>query len=192
MSRRDSERDVERPRYYSTYWINIARQESGKNGGPSVLAEDLIEDEEDLEEDFLPEPPVVTPPPNSITPIRPATPPAPKKAKPPEPRTLSSLADLAELGFGKDIEQPQDLAIGDDEDTESIISRIESGFDDDDDEQDEDVLPDEEEAASLEALEDEEWADDEEDEDSELGPRRRTVPRPKPPRRPAPRRTREF
>lgn len=192
MNRRDFTQDADRPHYYSTYWINIARQYGGKPGGFTASPVEMDEEEED--EDLLPLPHVETkapPLPPELEILqggRPTAPTRPSKAKPPEQRsTLSSLQDLAALGFGDDV-QTQDLAIGADDEEEDIISRLESDFEDE-------VEPDEEEAASLEALEDEEWEEDDEEED-DVGSRRRTKPAPKlppkPSRRPPPRRTRDF
>ena len=185
MSRRESEKDLERPHYYSQYWINIAKQYARTGSIAAMPAIEGMDDEDDEDFDELP-----------VRPLAKATPPVPEidelplplpklvknppKQKPVEQRAsaLTSFADLAALGFGADIEL-EEMPVGDDDDTESVMSRIGSNFDD--------GLPNVEEAASLEALtEDEDWDDDDEDEDDVGAVRRPTKPiKPvRPPRRP--------
>jgi len=201
MSKKD-DKDLERPHYYSQFWINIARGGDGSeislgNGSATHVADradsyvddlfpvndhtasslDDIDDEpEDDFEDELPLPPQPAPKPNR------------QRNTPTRSSTLSSFADLAAIGFGAGAET-EELSVGADAETDDIISQLESGFDMGR------VEPDEEEAASLESLseeEDEQW-DDEEDENKDGIPRRgvRPVVPPKPTRRPAPKR-REF
>jgi hypothetical protein len=192
MSRKD-ERDLERPHYYSQFWINQAREAAGQpisfSNGDAALASVLDRDEED--DDDLLTLPVQKAPPTLESALEdfdalvlpPAPAPKPPKQKNPtaqRPASLSSFADLAALGFGADTETG-DFAVGADDDADDIMSRIESEF-----EMSKDVEPDEEEAASLESLSEEEnglW--EEEAEDDDTLPRRPVGPRPKiPPRRP--------
>jgi hypothetical protein len=191
MSKKD-DRDLERPHYYSQYWINVARQAAGLS-----VAEDF--------EDFsTSDPDLIT---DSLSPLGirtgstivdntmdeldditlpvPTVAPKPQKPRlPSRPPSLSSFADLAALGFGPDTET-EELPVGIDDDEAAIVSRLESEFDMGN------VEPDEEEAASLESLAEEDedyWSEEEEDDDM---PRRRTIiPPARPPRRPT--RRREF
>lgn len=187
MSRRESEKDLERPHYYSQYWINIAKQYARSGSLAAMPAIEALDDEED-DEDYEDLPPRATA--TKVAPPEPEIddlplPPAPKPAKSPakqrpveqRPSALTSFADLAALGFGADLDV-EEMPVSDDDDTESVISRIGSNFE---------VVPDEEEAASLEALtEDEAWDDDDEDEDDVGAVRRPSKPiKPvRPPRRP--------
>jgi hypothetical protein len=189
MSKKD-DRDLERPHYYSQYWINIARQ--AYNGGISDLG-NTVEEEDST-------PPEVIRPVNTAVaveepldefeelplPVPPTPKPSKQRTASQQRASLTSLADLAALGFGADAET-EELAVGADDDENDIVSRLESEFDMgtmDEDEADLEPLPDEE---------DELWDEDEEEEDENgvsLRPPRTVIP-PKPPRRPAPRR-REF
>ncbi len=200
MSRRDSEKDLERPHFYSQYWIAIAQQyaRSGSLEAMPPIETSIADD--DFEE-AAPARPVaratVAPPPPAPPaepeiddlPIIPARPSRPTKARQPEPRptpALTSFADLAALGFGEDIEM-EDLPVGADEDEASVMSRLGSNFDNDD------VQPDEEEAASLESLAEEDDYDDDEEDEDDLGVRRPTKPtRPVKPPRPVRRPDRPF
>lgn len=200
MSRRETDKDVERPHFYSQYWVTIARHYA-RTGSLLNLPTVVDEIEEDDFDDLPPARPVVArtvtaPPPAPVPepetdiddlPL-PLTPrPTAKPAKPkPEPKasSLSSFADLAAIGFGKDAEM-EELPVGEDDDAESVISRLGANFEDDDFP----VQPDEEEAASLESLsEEEDWDEDEEEDDATGAPHRPTRPV-KPPR---PRRDRGF
>lgn len=191
MSRRDTEKELERPHYFSQYWINIARQYA--LGGASALETmpALDEDEEELQPLPLP----LRPTPKAAAPLTalsadledlpvPRAPTKPAKQRPLEqkPAALTSFADLATLGFGEGLDVDE-LAVGADADDDEVISRIGSNFDDE-------VEPDQEEAASLETLSEEENLFDEEEEDvDDFGaPRRAKQVKPvRPPRRPEPR-----
>lgn len=185
MSRRESEKDLERPHYYSQYWINIAKQYARTGSLAAMPTIEGMDDEDDEDFDELPVRPLakVMPPLPEIDDLPlplPRTVKTPPKQKPPElrPSALTSFADLAALGFGAGIEM-EEMPVSDDDDTESVMSRIGSNFDD--------GLPNVEEAASLEALtEDEAWDDDEEEEDDIGAVRRPSKPtKPiRPPRRP--------
>lgn len=192
MSRKENDKDLDRPRYYSQYWINIARQYALGGVLPSVSTMESGEDDEPFETPVRP----ATKPANVIdlTPDiddelplpRPAAKPAkPRPVEPARSNALTSFADLATLGFGEDAET-EELPVGADDDAESVISRIGQQFGED---EDLDVEPDEEEAASLESLEEDEWEEDEEDED---GVTRRRPTRPVKPQRPPRRPDRPF
>lgn len=186
MSRRDIEKDLERPHYFSQYWINIARQYA--LGGASALEAMQTVDED--EEELAPPPPV-RPAPKPAAPLTaltadledfpvPRAPSKPVKQRPPEqkPASLTSFADLLTQGFGEGMDMDE-LAVGADADDDEVISRIGANFDDE-------VEPDEEEAASLETLSEEENLFDEEEEVDDFGAPRRAKPtKPvRPPRRP--------
>lgn len=195
MSRRDTDKDLERPHFYSQYWVTIARHYA-RTGSLVNLPTVVDETEEDVYDDLPPAQPVAravaTPPPAPEPEAEPdiddlplplAPRPTAKPAKPkPEPKasSLNSFADLAAIGFGNDAEM-EELPVGEDDDTESVISRLGANFDDDDFP----VQPDEEEAASLESLsEEEDWDDDEEEDDTTGAPHRPTRPiKPQRPRR---------
>ncbi len=190
MSRRDADKDLERPHFYSQYWVAIARQyaKTGSLAEMPGVGEMMVE--EDDYDDLPPARPIA----KTATPVAPVEPdlddlplpPAPRPAaKPPKPRpekaqpSLNSFADLAAIGFGEDLEM-EELPVSDEDDTASVISRLGSNFDDDEDLA---VEPDQEEAASLESLsEEEDWDDEDEDEEDLGGPRR--PPRPTKPNRP--------
>lgn len=191
MSRRDTDKDLERPHFYSQYWISIAKQYA-RTGDiaslPSVGA--LMEEDDEEVEDLPPARPAaktVTAPPPPVPEIDDfplplaKTPPKPQKNRPePKPSALTSFADLAAIGFGGDMDV-EDLAVSDEDDAESVISRLGSNFRDDDEDF---VEPDEEEAASLESLSEEEDWDDDDEEEGDGGPRRPTRPsKPTRPRR---------
>ncbi len=191
MNRRD-DRDLEKPHYYSTYWIEQAREAAGLvvNMGDDQMAAatQVLDHEDDIADDELAAPPIPKAPPTISTPLDDfddlPLPPAPKPAKqkapahPQRPTSLSSFADLAAMGFGAGAETDE-LAISPDDDADEIISQLESEFEMGH------VEPDDEEAASFETLSEEEselW-DDEEGGDDDGVPR---APRGKPssPRRP--------
>jgi hypothetical protein len=184
MSRRDTEKDLERPHYFSQYWINIARQYAQGDVPLTTMAVEV-----DEEDDFAPTPASASRPAvrTSLNPLeaglddlpvaRPTQKAAPKKPEPSK-ASLNSLADLAALGFGDDVEV-DDLPVGADADDDDVMSRLGANFDDE-------ITPDEEEAASLESLsEEEDFLDEEDEEDDEFGgPRRGKSSKPARPRRP--------
>jgi hypothetical protein len=86
MLRKDSALDMDRPRYYSQFWIDVA---AGKRDASAARVAEA--EPEDVEtEEFEPEPEPV---------VRPVAKPKPAKApeKKPEPARLTSLADLANI-----------------------------------------------------------------------------------------------
>jgi len=202
MSRKD-DRDLERPHYYSQFWINQAREAAGEpvvysNGESSLLQ--VMDDREDSMPESILRPAASKPSLSTVfddfddlpLPPLPAKPIKQKPVAPPRSSSLSSFADLAALGFGADADETSELAVGADDDTDDIVSRLESEFDMGN------VEPDIDEAASLETLseEEDEMYDEDEDEDENGVPGRtprtpgkspRRTP-PLPPRRP----TREF
>jgi hypothetical protein len=189
MSRRETDKDLERPHFYSQYWISIAKQYARTGDIASLPAVGALMEDEDEMEDLPPVRPaaktVTAPPPvpeidDFPLPVAKAPAKPPKNRPEPKPSALTSFADLAAIGFGGDMEM-EEMPVSDEDDTESVISRLGSNFRDDD----EDIVePDEEEAASLESLSEEEDWDDDEDEDNDGTPRRPSRPsKPTRPRR---------
>jgi hypothetical protein len=91
LSRKDTSQDLDRPHFYSQFWIDVAQ---GKRDLSAVRGVDPDAEAEDIEEeDFgMPPEPVV-----SSLPKPKAAPKAPeKKPEPPRP-VISSLADLANI-----------------------------------------------------------------------------------------------
>jgi hypothetical protein len=91
MLRKDSTLDMDRPRYYSQFWIDVASGKRDGSAGRVAEAEPEDVEPEDVEpEDFEPEPEPI---------VRPVAKPKPAKApeKKPEPARLTSLADLANI-----------------------------------------------------------------------------------------------
>ena len=192
MNRRD-DRDLEKPHFYSQYWIDQAREAAGLVvlGGNDQMAATATQVLDHLDSTIDDEPiaPHIPKAPPTISsqldefddlPLPPAPKPVKQKAPthPQRPASLSSFADLAALGFGAGAETDE-LAISPDDDADEIISQLESEFDMGH------VEPDDEEAASFETLSEEEneWDDEEEGVDGDGTPR---PPRGKPtsPRRP--------
>lgn len=88
MARRDTSLDIDRPHFYSQYWLDIAMGKQDVAGEESASAAiDLDEPEDD---DLLEIPEIVTPKPAKKAPK------VDRKAEPARP-TLSSLADLANI-----------------------------------------------------------------------------------------------
>jgi hypothetical protein len=90
MTRKDTSQELDRPHYYSQFWVDVA-------GGKRSVAEDASEAEPFEADDELP---LALPEYETAVPARPAA--KPKAAKPekkPEPvrPTITSLADLANI-----------------------------------------------------------------------------------------------
>jgi hypothetical protein len=191
MNRRD-DRDLEKPHFYSQYWIDQAREAAGlvvnvsdeQTTATQVLDRfDSTIDDEPIAPHIPKAPPTLNTPLDEFDDLLPVSPtPKPVKQKPPahpQRERLTNLADLAALGFGAGAETDE-LAISPDDDADDIISQLESEFDMGR------VEPDDEEAASFETLSEEEnemWDDEEEEGDGDGAPH---PPRGKPssPRRP--------
>lgn len=93
MTRKDVTQDIDRPHYYSQFWIDVTTGKRDVTAGHVVEAEtdvDELEDEQDHE--FEPAPVVVKPP---VKP-KPVSKAPEKKPEPARP-TITSLADLANI-----------------------------------------------------------------------------------------------
>ena len=104
MIRRDNSQDAERPRNYSSFWIDVAQGKDGESSAGAALSDDILDLDvpEDTGDDLaaLADLADLT---ELATPAAPAAPPAkpaknkPADKKPEAPRSLSSLADLANI-----------------------------------------------------------------------------------------------
>jgi len=192
MNRRD-DRDLEKPHFYSQYWIDQAREAAGlvvslSDDQVAPMATQVLDRQDSMTDDEPIAPHIPKAPPTINSPLDDfddlPLPPSPRPTKqkapthPQRPASLSSFADLAALGFGAGAETDE-LAISPDDDADEIISQLESEFDMGH------VEPDDEEAASFETLSEEENEWDEEDEEGD-GDGTPKQPRGKPssPRRP--------
>ena len=91
LSRKDTSQDLDRPHFYSQFWIDVAQ---GKRDLSAVRVADSDVEAEDIEEEefgMAPEPAVSPPPKAKAAPKA-----SEKKAEPPRP-VISSLADLANI-----------------------------------------------------------------------------------------------
>lgn len=163
MSRRDLAADLDRPHFYSQFWIDVAQGKRDLTATPSTEADAdaEIDDIEDLESE--PVAPVVTPP----VAVRKPPAKAPER-KPEQPRSsLTSLADLANIDLlmkssaEMDGDEAPDLESGPTSDLAPIVTDF-----------------DLDEAAATPAAaadEDEEFGDDfdEDEEEDEWGTRRK-------------------
>ncbi len=96
MIRRDNSQDAERPRNYSSFWIEVAQGKDGGSSAEAALSDDILD--LDVPEDTGDDLGALA----DLTELAaPAAPPKPAKKtpekKPETPRSLSSLADLANI-----------------------------------------------------------------------------------------------
>lgn len=94
MTRKDVTQDIDRPHYYSQFWIDVATGKRDVTAGRVAEAETDVEDiEDELDQDFEPAPPVAAKPP-----VKPkSASKAPEKKPEPARPTITSLADLANI-----------------------------------------------------------------------------------------------
>ena len=93
MTRKDVTQDIDRPHYYSQFWIDVAQGKRDVTAGRVADAETDVDDIEDEQDhDFEPAPAVARAP---VKP-KPASKAPEKKPEPTRP-TITSLADLANI-----------------------------------------------------------------------------------------------
>lgn len=93
MTRKDVTQDIDRPHYYSQFWIDVAQGKRDVTAGRVADAETEVEDiEEEQDRDFEPTPVVAKAPPKP----KPVSKAPEKKPEPARP-TITSLADLANI-----------------------------------------------------------------------------------------------
>ncbi|MGZ3583830.1 MAG: hypothetical protein ACXWQ5_01240 [Ktedonobacterales bacterium] len=93
MTRKDVTQDIDRPHYYSQFWIDVAQGKRDVTAGRVADAETDVDDIEDEQDhDFEPAPAVASAP---VKP-KPASKAPEKKPEPARP-TITSLADLANI-----------------------------------------------------------------------------------------------
>lgn len=93
MTRKDVTQDIDRPHYFSQFWIDVAQGKRDVTAGRVAEAETDVDDIEDEQDhDFEPVPVVAKAPPKP----KPASKAPEKKPEPTRP-TITSLADLANI-----------------------------------------------------------------------------------------------
>jgi len=108
MIRRDNSQDAERPRNYSSFWIEVAQGKDGGSSAGAALSDDILDLDVPLDvplgapEDTGDDLAALADLSELAAPAAPAAPAKPARSKPvdkkPEPpRSLSSLADLANI-----------------------------------------------------------------------------------------------
>ena len=186
LSRKDTSQDLDRPHFYSQFWIDVAQ---GKRDLSAVRGADSDAEAEDIEEDFgLPPEPAV-----SSLPKPKAAPKAAEKKPEPARPVISSLADLANIDLlmrssaEMDSDEVPDIEAGaiDDlgsfgEATADTEPAIVTDFDLDEAENEPEELLEE-------SLDDDDASFDEEEEDDWGSPRKSSKPQ-KPRRQPRERR----
>ncbi len=189
MIRRDNSQDAERPRNYSSFWIEVAQ---GKDGGSSAgvaLSDDILDLDvpldvpldmpEDTGDDLaaLADLTELAAP---AAPAKPARSKAPEK-KPEPPRSLSSLADLANIDMlmknSADLGDEAEVDLASDE-AQDLDVPLTSDYNFEDTAAEEVV-----EAESLDEFEEGDF-DDEEEEDDDWGGRKTKQSKPQKQRRP--------
>jgi hypothetical protein len=90
MIRKDTAQDIERPHFYSQFWIDVASGKRDVSEAHAAVDTDPIADETD-EEELVPPPIDLMPKPAPKKPVKPE-----KKPEPARP-TITSLADLANI-----------------------------------------------------------------------------------------------
>ncbi len=177
MIRRDNSQDAERPRNYSSFWIEVAQGKDGGSSASAMLTDEEMDFEvpaataEDIAEFATPEPPAA--------PAKPAkSKPTDKKVEP--PRSLTSLADLANIDMlmknSADLgdEAEVDLASDEAEDLDVPLTSDYNFAEGADEELEAD-------ADTFEDLDEEDF--DEEEEEDDWGGRKTKPSRPQKPRR---------
>jgi hypothetical protein len=187
LNRKDTSQELDRPHFYSQFWIDVAQGKRDLAATRAVEGESEVEDSDDEEFGIQPEPIVNAGP-------KPRATKAPeKKAEPPRP-VISSLADLANIDLlmkssaEMDTDEVPDIEAGamDDlgpfgETTDTSEPTIITDFDLDDVESEPEAMADED-------LDEESGDFDEEEEEDDWGSPRRSSKPQKPRRQPRERR----
>jgi hypothetical protein len=189
LNRKDTSQELDRPHFYSQFWIDVAQGKRDLSAARSVESDAEVEDSEDEEFGIQPEP-VVNPGPKPRVAKAPE-----KKVESPRP-VISSLADLANIDLlmkssaEMDTDEVPDIEAGAMDDlgpfgqpTDAAEPSIVTDFDLDD------VESEPEEAAAGEDFdeESEDFGEEEEEEDDWGSSRRSSKPQ-KPRRQPRERR----
>ena len=172
MIRRDNSQDAERPRNYSSFWIDVAQGKDGESSAGAALSDDILDLDvpEDTGADLaaLADLADLT---ELATPAAPAAPPAPAKPaknkpadkKPEAPRSLSSLADLANIDMlmknSADLGDEAEVDLASDE-AQDLDVPLTSDYDFENTSEDENL-----EAESLDEIDEGDFDDEEEDDD---------------------------
>jgi hypothetical protein len=186
LNRKDTSQELDRPHFYSQFWIDVAQGKRDLSAVRSVESDSEVEDTEDEEFAIQPEP-IVNPVPKPRVARAPE-----KKVEPPRP-VISSLADLANIDLlmkssaEMDTDEVPDIEAGAMDDlgpfgqaTDTAEPSIITDFDLDEVESEPQALADEDLG--------EEGEDFDEEEEDEWGAPRRTSKPQKPRRQPRERR----
>lgn len=169
MIRRDNSQDAERPRNYSSFWIEVAQGKEGSSSAGAALSDDILD--LDVPEDTGDDMAALADLTELVTPPAPAVPAAPAKPaknkpadkKPESPRSLSSLADLANIDMlmknSADLGDETEVDLASDE-AQDLDVPLTSDYDFEETGEDENV-----EAESLEEFDEGDFDDEEEDDD---------------------------
>ena len=180
MIRRDNSQDAERPRNYSSFWIEVAQGKDGGSSAGAALSDDILD--LDVPEDTGDDLAALADLTELAAPPAPAKPAKNKPAdkKPESPRSLSSLADLANIDMlmknSADLGDETEVDLASDE-AEDLDVPLTSDYDFEDTGEDEEV-----EAESLEEFDEGDFDDEEEDDD--WGGRKTKQSKPQKQRRP--------
>jgi len=190
MIRRDNSQDAERPRNYSSFWIEVAQGKDGGSSAGAALSDDILDLDvpEDTGDDLaaLADLTELATPTTPTTPTAPSAPAKPAKNKPadkkPEaPRSLSSLADLANIDMlmknSADLGDETEVDLASDE-AQDLDVPLTSDYDFENTGEDEEI-----EAESLDEIDEADY-DDEEEEDDDWGGRKTKQSKPLKQRRP--------
>jgi hypothetical protein len=166
MIRRDNSQDAERPRNYSSFWIEVAQgKDSGSSAG-AALSDDILD--LDVPEDTGDDLAALADLTELAAPVAPVAPAKPAKNKPadkkPEaPRSLSSLADLANIDMlmknSADLGDETEVDLASDE-AQDLDVPLTSDYDFENTSEDEGI-----EAESLDEIDEADYDDDEEEND---------------------------
>lgn len=170
MIRRDNSQDAERPRNYSSFWIDVAQgKESGSSAG-ATLSDDILDLDvpEDTGDDLAALADLTEmAAPAAAAPAKPAKPTKAADKKPEPPRSLSSLADLANIDMlmknSADLGDEAEVDLASDE-AQDLDVPLTSDYDFDDAGEGEGD-GEEIEAESLEEFDEGDFDDEEEDDD---------------------------
>lgn len=188
MIRRDNSQEAERPRNYSSFWIEVAQGKDGGSSAGAALSDDILDLDvpldvsEDTGDDLaaLADLTELAAPAAPAAPAKPARSKAPEK-KPEPPRSLSSLADLANIDMlmknSADLGDEAEVDLASDE-AQDLDVPLTSDYNFEDTAAEEEV-----EAESLDELDEADF-DDEEEEDDDWGGRKTKPSKPQKQRRP--------